>query len=54
MVIDCNSSCLVHCIPVGCQPGLQPDDTDVSVNKSRSGDFKRRNWFTDVPGQCLI
>ena len=30
----------------------QPHDPDASMNKCLSGDFKRRNGCTDVPGHC--
>ena len=54
MAIDCDSSCLDHCLQNqwGADQALQPHEPDASVNRCLSGDFKRRNWCTDVPGQC--
>ena len=54
MAIDCDSSCLDHGIQNqwGADQAPQPHEPDASVNKCLSGDFKRRNWCTDVPGQC--
>ena len=54
MAIDCDSICLDHCIQNqwGAGQAPQPHEPDALVNKCLSGNFKRRNWCTDVPGQC--